>query len=119
MRALRQRRWKAAAAVPVFVRFRFGALTGFGIVNTARSASGPSSGGAPLRAAIAAAFTSCRHGLTRALTDALTDAGVIVDDARFVDITARKVFPLEDVEALEAPGVRVEVRRLETREPQP
>lgn len=49
--------------------------------------------------------------LVRATEDALTDAGVWADDARVVDYErAAKVFPGEDPEALEAPGVRIEIR---------
>lgn len=51
--------------------------------------------------------------LCRALEDALTDAGLIADDARIVEYERlAKVFPGEDPEALDAPGVRVEVRQL-------
>lgn len=45
--------------------------------------------------------------LVRATEDALTDAGVWRDDARVVDLGARKVFPGEDHESLAAPGVRI------------
>jgi Holliday junction resolvase RusA-like endonuclease len=52
--------------------------------------------------------------LARSTEDALTDAGVWEDDARVVEYTRlAKVFPGEDPEALEAPGVVVEVERAE------
>jgi Holliday junction resolvase RusA-like endonuclease len=48
--------------------------------------------------------------LMRSVLDALVAAGVIADDARVVEVTRlAKVFPGEDREALEAPGVRVEI----------
>lgn len=51
--------------------------------------------------------------LCRSTEDALTDAGLIADDARIVGYTRlEKVFPNEDPEALEAPGVRIEVRAI-------
>lgn len=51
--------------------------------------------------------------LCRATEDALTDAGVWADDARVVGYgRLAKVYPGEDPEALEAPGVRVEITRL-------
>lgn len=54
--------------------------------------------------------------LARSTEDALTDAGAIADDARIVEYERlAKVYPGEDPEALEAPGVRIEVRRLELR----
>jgi Holliday junction resolvase RusA-like endonuclease len=48
--------------------------------------------------------------LCRSTEDALVDAGLIADDARIVcyDRLA-KVFPNEDIEALEAPGVRITI----------
>lgn len=49
--------------------------------------------------------------LIRSTCDALTDAGVIADDARIVEFErARKVYPGEDPEALDVPGVRIEIR---------
>lgn len=52
--------------------------------------------------------------LARSTEDALVTAGVIADDARIVEYARlAKVFPGEDAEALEAPGVRIEIRRLE------
>lgn len=52
--------------------------------------------------------------LARSTEDALTDAGVLADDARIVEYERlAKVFPHEDPEALEAPGVIVEIRRLD------
>ena len=51
--------------------------------------------------------------LLRSTEDALKTAGVIADDSRIVEYSrAAKVFPLEDPEALEALGVRIEIRRL-------
>ena len=48
--------------------------------------------------------------LCRAVEDALTDAGVWEDDGRVVEYERlAKVYPGEDPEALEAPGVVVEV----------
>lgn len=53
--------------------------------------------------------------LARSTEDALTDAGVYTDDARIVGYERLwKVFPGEDPESLEAPGVRIEIRPLET-----
>jgi crossover junction endodeoxyribonuclease RusA len=52
--------------------------------------------------------------LARSTEDALVDAGLIADDARIVEYTRlAKVFPGEDPESLEAPGVRIEVSLLE------
>jgi Holliday junction resolvase RusA-like endonuclease len=52
--------------------------------------------------------------LVRSTEDALTDSGLIADDARIVDYTrVAKVFPNEDPEALEAPGVRIEISSAE------
>jgi Holliday junction resolvase RusA-like endonuclease len=49
--------------------------------------------------------------LARSTEDALTDAGVIADDARIVEYERlAKVFPGEDQDALEAPGVIIELR---------
>jgi crossover junction endodeoxyribonuclease RusA len=51
--------------------------------------------------------------LVRSTEDALTDAGVMVDDARIVEYTrVAKVFPGEDPEALEAPGVRITIEQI-------
>lgn len=48
--------------------------------------------------------------LIRSTEDALVDAGLIADDARIVEYArVAKVFPGEDVEALESPGVRIEI----------
>jgi crossover junction endodeoxyribonuclease RusA len=48
--------------------------------------------------------------LARSTEDALTDAGIWVDDARIVEYSRlAKVFPGEDAEALESPGVRIEI----------
>lgn len=52
--------------------------------------------------------------LARSTEDALTEAGVWRDDARVVEYTRlAKVFPGEDPESLDAPGVRIEVELLE------
>lgn len=52
--------------------------------------------------------------LARSTEDALTDAGLIADDARIVEYERlAKVYPGEDPEALEAPGVSIEVRQLD------
>lgn len=51
--------------------------------------------------------------LVRSTEDALTDAGVIADDARIICYhTLRKVFPGEDPQALDVPGVVIEVEQL-------
>lgn len=53
--------------------------------------------------------------LVRSTEDALTDAGVIADDARIVEFTRlAKVYPGEDGEALEAPGVVIYLESLPT-----
>jgi crossover junction endodeoxyribonuclease RusA len=53
--------------------------------------------------------------LARSTEDALTDAGLLVDDARIVEYERlAKVFPGEDPEALEAPGVRIQIREVTT-----
>lgn len=50
--------------------------------------------------------------LVRSTEDALVDAGVLADDARIVEFSRlAKVFPNEDPEALEAPGVRIEIKQ--------
>lgn len=49
--------------------------------------------------------------LARSTEDALVDAGLITDDARIVEYERlAKVFPNEDPEALEAPGVFISIR---------
>lgn len=59
-----------------------------------------------------ACSTRCSE-LARSTEDALTDAGLIVDDARIVEYSRpAKVFPGEDIDALEAPGVRITITRL-------
>ena len=53
--------------------------------------------------------------LARSTEDALTTAGVYEDDARIVEYTRlAKVYPLEDPDALDVPGVVVTVERKET-----
>lgn len=48
--------------------------------------------------------------LIRSTEDALTSAGIWADDARVVEYArAAKVYPGEDPEALEAPGVRITI----------
>lgn len=48
--------------------------------------------------------------LARSTEDAMVDAGLILDDSRIIDYQRlAKVFPGEDPEALEAPGVRIEI----------
>lgn len=48
--------------------------------------------------------------LVRSTEDALTDAGIWADDARVVEYDRiAKVYPGEDPEALDAPGVRIEI----------
>ncbi|MFE3031526.1 RusA family crossover junction endodeoxyribonuclease [Streptomyces canus] len=42
--------------------------------------------------------------LLRSTFDALTNGGAIADDSRIVEVTARKVFPGEGLDALDAPG---------------
>lgn len=51
--------------------------------------------------------------LVRSTEDALTDAGLWVDDARLVEVHARKVWPGHDKYALPAPGARIQVWTLE------
>lgn len=52
--------------------------------------------------------------LARSTEDALTDAGIWSDDARVVQYDRlAKVFPGEDPEALEAPGVRIQINLME------
>lgn len=46
---------------------------------------------------------------TRSIFDSLTTAGVITNDARFVELRAAKHFPGEDPDALPVPGVRIAV----------
>lgn len=49
--------------------------------------------------------------LARSTEDALTDAGIWADDARVVEYERlAKVYPGEDPEALESPGVRIVIR---------
>lgn len=54
--------------------------------------------------------------LARSTEDALTDAGLIKDDARIIEFERlAKVFPNEDPEALEAPGVRIQISPVEVK----
>lgn len=49
--------------------------------------------------------------LARSTEDALVDAGLLADDARIVEFTRlAKVYPGEDPESLEVPGVRIEIQ---------
>jgi Holliday junction resolvase RusA-like endonuclease len=51
--------------------------------------------------------------LARSTEDALVQAGLIRDDARIVGYDKLwKAYPNEDVDALEAPGVRIEIRTI-------
>lgn len=51
--------------------------------------------------------------LLRSTEDALVESGIIVDDARIVSFSRlEKVFPGEDPEALDAPGVRIELEEM-------
>jgi len=52
--------------------------------------------------------------LLRSTFDALASAGAIVDDARVVEVTARKVHPGEGLDALDEPGAVIRVWRLPT-----
>lgn len=52
--------------------------------------------------------------LARSTEDALTDSGIWSDDARVVQYDRlAKVYPGEDPEALQAPGVRIEIALIE------
>jgi Holliday junction resolvase RusA-like endonuclease len=52
--------------------------------------------------------------LARSTCDALTTAGIWADDARVVEYSRlAKVYPGEDVDALNSPGVRIEIRQVE------
>ena len=52
--------------------------------------------------------------LVRSTEDALTEAGIWRDDARVIGYQRlAKVFPGEDPEALDAPGVRITVMRID------
>lgn len=50
--------------------------------------------------------------LLRSTFDALTTGGAIADDSRVVEVTARKVFPGEGLDALDAPGAVIRVWKL-------
>lgn len=47
--------------------------------------------------------------LLRSTLDGLTEAGVLADDARVVELTGRKVYPAEGVDALRTPGAVIHV----------
>jgi Holliday junction resolvase RusA-like endonuclease len=52
--------------------------------------------------------------LARSTEDAISDAGLWTDDARVVEYgRLAKVFPGEDPDSLQSPGVRVRIQRLE------
>lgn len=58
--------------------------------------------------------------LARSTEDALTDAGVWADDARIVGYTRlEKVYPNEDPEALDSPGVVIVIEPIVRVSPQP
>lgn len=50
--------------------------------------------------------------LLRSSFDALTTGGAIADDSRIVEVSSRKVFPGEGLDALETPGAVIRVWRL-------
>ncbi|MCI3246494.1 RusA family crossover junction endodeoxyribonuclease [Streptomyces spinosisporus] len=50
--------------------------------------------------------------LLRSTFDALTTSDAIADDSRVVEVTARKVFPGEGLDALDAPGAVIRVWKL-------
>lgn len=50
--------------------------------------------------------------LLRSTFDALTTGGAIADDSRIVEVTARKVFPGEGLDALDTPGAVIRVWKL-------
>lgn len=51
--------------------------------------------------------------LLRSTLDALKDAGIFTDDSRVVDCSRlAKVFPGEDTEALDSPGVRIMIEAI-------
>ncbi len=55
--------------------------------------------------------------LARSTEDAISDAGLWADDARVVEYSRlAKVFPGEDPDALDAPGVRVTIKRADQME---
>lgn len=69
---------------------------------------------APKRRRIWPCRTPDLSKLVRSTEDALTDAGVWRDDARVVEYTRlAKVYPNEDAEALDAPGVRIVIELME------
>jgi len=49
--------------------------------------------------------------LVRSTEDALSDAGIWEDDARVISCWARKVFPDEDTDSLDVPGVVIRIER--------
>lgn len=51
--------------------------------------------------------------MLRGVFDALTQAGIVIDDGRFVLVTTAKVFPGEDPDALDSPGVVIRLYRME------
>jgi Holliday junction resolvase RusA-like endonuclease len=96
MTALAARKARAPIDVPIHVRMVF----------TLRK---PKSLSVRRRRAFPAVYPDLSK-LARSTEDGLTDAGIWADDARVVEYQRlAKVFPNEDVEALEAPGVRIEI----------
>ena len=51
--------------------------------------------------------------LLRSTFDALDKAGAIADDSRVVEVTARKVYPHEGIDALDQPGAVIRIWRLQ------
>lgn len=50
--------------------------------------------------------------LLRSTFDALTDAGAWMDDAQVVDLSSRKVYPGEGIDALHIPGALIRITRV-------
>jgi Holliday junction resolvase RusA-like endonuclease len=50
--------------------------------------------------------------LVRSTEDALTDAGIWADDARVIECTSFKVYPNEDMAALDTPGAVIRIYEL-------
>lgn len=75
----------------------------------------PKPQGAPKRRKTWPMRTPDLSKLARSTEDALTGAGVWVDDARVVGYDRlAKVYPNEDSDSLEAPGVRIQITQVET-----
>ena len=54
--------------------------------------------------------------LVRSTFDALTESGVWQDDARVVEVSAMKCFPVEGVRALASPGAWIRIREVTVNE---